>query len=196
MASVSIVLRALLEDLADGCVNSYLSIDGSPRPVPSVVIPPSGPAQTLDCGDLLIVSFVNVTSAFQGTSERCAVVMQANLQITVTRCVENLTDWGRPASQTALSSDGLLLSEDVATLWYGLSEQCRLGLLWKSFVDLGCDGTRFREMRPGASGGIAWFTWAVSVDMGSPLIGGFDPITWETGEALDWASLESIDWVA
>lgn len=196
MASVSTLLRTLLEDLGDACVNSYLSITESPKPVPSLIIPPSGPLPVLDCGGLLVVAVQSVTSAFQGPSEKCALVMQANLTVTVTRCISNLTDFGRPATQTALTTDGLLLAEDVSTLWYGLSEQCRLGTLWKSFTDLGCDSTRFREMRPGASGGIGWFQWAISVDFTSPLIVGLDAINWQSGEALDWESLESVDWTA
>lgn len=194
MASVSVLLRTLMEDLGDACVNSYLSIGDAPLPVPSLVIPPSGPAPVISCGNLLIVSVASITSSFQGPPENCALVMQANLQVTVSRCVANITDWGQSASQTDLTTDGLLLAQDVSTLWYGLAEQCRLGLLWKSFGDLSCQSTRFRDMRPGASGGIAWFTWQVSVDLTSPLIAGLDAITWQTGEAIVWESVESVDW--
>lgn len=185
-----------MEDLADGCINSYLSIDDSPKPVPSPVIPPTGILPVVDCGNLLIVACPSVTSAFQGPVERCALVMQANLTVTVSRCVANLTDWGHPASQSELTADGLLLAQDVSTLWYGLTGQCRQGLLWKSFADLDCSSTRFRDMRPGASGGIAWVTWQISVDLATSLLAGNDPITWITGEALDWASLETVDWIS
>lgn len=194
MTAVSLVLRSLLEDLADGCINSYRSIADSPKPVPSPVIPPMGTLATLDCGNLLVVGATSVTSAFQGPGERCAIAMQANLSVTVTRCVENLTDFGRPATQAALTEDGLLLAQDVSTLWYGLTGQCQQGLLWKSFADLDCGSTRFRDMRPGASGGIAWFTWQISVDLATSLLAGNDPIVWTTGETIDWTSLESIDW--
>lgn len=194
MTAVSLVLRSLLEDLADGCVNSYLSITDSPKPVPSPLIPPSGILVPIDCGNLLIVACTSVTSAFQGPPERCALVMQANLSVTVTRCVENLTDFGRPATQAALTEDGLLLAQDVSTLWYGLTGQCQQNLLWKSFADLDCGSTRFRDMRPGASGGIAWFTWQISVDLATSLKAGNDPIVWQDGSTIDWQSLESVDW--
>lgn len=196
MTAVSLMLRSALEDLGDACVNSYLSIADSPKPVPSLVIPPMGVLPVLDCGNLLVVGVTSVTSAFQGLPERCALVMQANLSVTVTRCVENLTDFGRPATQAALTTDGLLLANDASTLFYGVTGQCRDGLLWKSFTDLGCESTRFRDMRPGASGGIGWLTWSLSVDLATSLLAGNDPIVWQTGESLDWTSLESIDWIS
>lgn len=194
MTSVSQVLRALTKDLADAAIESYLSIDGAPLPVPSPLIPPMGQIPTIDCGDLLIVGVTSTTQAFQGLAERCALVLQANLNVTVTRCIANLTDFGNVASRSQLTSDGLSLADDESTLWYGITEQCRLGMLWKSFDDLGCESTRFREIRPGASGGIGWLTWQISVDVAAAQIGGNDPIVWQDGAPINWVSLETIDW--
>lgn len=186
MSSVALVLRTLEENLADACLTSYASITDAPLPVPAVVIPPSGPVPVIDCGDLLIVQCVSVTSAFQGPPEACAIVMQANLTVTVTRCIPNLTDWGVPASQAALTASGRSLARDVATLFYGLTGQCRAGLLWSGFRELGCADTAFREFRPGASGGVGWFTWNIAVKVTSDLADGFDPIVWQSGESIVW----------
>ena len=197
MTSVARTLRTLLQNLGDACVNSYSLIADAPIPVPSLVIPPSGPAVPVDCGDLLIVACTSVTSAFQGPPEACAIVMQANLSVTVTRCVPNLTDFGHVANRTLLTDAALSLADDVSTLFYGVTGQCRAGTLWTGFAELGCESTRFRDFRPGAGGDIAWFTWNVSIDLTSPLLAAtaLDEIAWQSSEYLAWQSSESVDWV-
>lgn len=166
---MAVTLRTLEENLGDACVAAYGTVTGAPLPVPALVIPPSGSSVVVDCGDLLIVRAASVSSAFQGPPEKCALVMVANLEVTVTRCIPNLTDWGHPATQAELTAAGLSLADDVSTLWYGVAQACQAGTLWAGFADLGCADTQFRAWTPGASGGIGWWSWQVSVNVTGPL---------------------------
>lgn len=196
MTSVAKTLATLEIDLANACVAAYSLIADAPLPVPTVVIPPSGVAPVLDCGNLLVVNCTQVTSAFQGPPEACAIVMQANLAVTVTRCIVNLTDFGKPAGRTELTDDGLGLADDVSTLFYGVTAACRAGTLWSGFAELSCADTSFRAFRPGASGGIGWFTWDIVVNVTAPLVDVSDDdwILWQSGEPILWQSSEPIVW--
>lgn len=170
MTDIAKTLRTLLCNLGDACIGAYSTVPGAPLEVPDLVIPPTGPAPVIDCGNLLIVACTSVTSAFQGPAENCALVLQANLSVTVTRCVSNLDNWGRPADRTAMTKDALGLADDVSTLWYGVAGACKAGTLWTGFTELGCEDTIFRDMRPGAGGGIAWYTWAITVDLSAAIL--------------------------
>lgn len=170
MTDIATTLRVLLENLGAACINAYATVAGAPLEVPDLVIPPTGPAPVTDCGNLLIVNMTSLTSAFQGPPENCAIVPQANLAVTVTRCIANLDAWGKPAGREALTADALSLADDVSTLWYGVTNACRAGTLWAGFQELGCQDTKFRDFRPGASGGIGWFTWSLSVDLSTAIL--------------------------
>lgn len=169
MTSLAKVLRTVATNLGDAAVGSY-SLAGAPTPIPTLVIPPSGFLPVVDCGDLLIVSPLLGQAVMQGPPAQCAIVMRANLSVTVTRCVANLTDIGTPASQTELTADALSLADDVSTIFYGLTGACRNGTLWKGFDGLGCADTTFGDWRPGASGGIGWFTLNIGLNISAALL--------------------------
>lgn len=185
--SPALVIRTLLENLRDACLNAY-TIPGAPLPVPSPVIAPNGPSPTIDCADLLIVQCVDVTSAFQGPPEACALVMKCSLQVTVTRCVPNLDSFGRPKDRAELTAAGESLADDASTLWAGVTGQCVAGTLWSGFYELGCQDTSFRDMRPASQGGIGWWTWSIVVTVAAPLLAGQDQLVWESGDAILWES--------
>lgn len=165
MTSVAKTVSTLLSNLGDACVAAYGSIASAPLPVPALVIQPAGTLAITDCGDLLIVRAASIATAFQGSPQQCALVMVANLEVTVTRCIPNLTDWGAAASQAELTAAALALADDVSTLWYGLAGACRAGTLWAGFADLGCADTSFGPARPGGSGGVGFWTFPVSVNV-------------------------------
>lgn len=169
MTSLAKVLRTVATNLGDAAIASY-SLADSPRPIPSLVIPPTGFLPVVDCPDLLIVSALAGQATMQGSPAQCAIVMRANLSVTVTRCVANLTDIGTPASRTALTADALSLADDVSTIFYGLTGACRNGTLWSGFDDLGCADTTFGDWRPGASGGIGWFTLSLGLNVSAALL--------------------------
>lgn len=169
LAALALTLRTLEQNLGAAAVAAY-SAEGAPLPVPTLVIPPAGAAPVIDCGDLLLVTTTSVTSAFIGPPERCAIVMQANLAVTVTRCIPNLKPSGNVADNDELTIASLSLADDISTLFYGVTTACRNGTLWAGFLDLDCSSTHFRDARPGASGGIGWFTWAIGVDVASSLL--------------------------
>lgn len=161
--------RVCATNLRDACIAAYSTVAEAPSPTPSPVIHHDGIVPTIDAGDLLIVQVTSITSAFQGPPELCAIVPQVNLTATVTRCVPNLTSFGRVADHERLSDGALGLADDASTLWEGVTAACRAGTLWAGFVDLSCADTTFRDARPGAGGGIGWFSWAVSVKVTAPL---------------------------
>lgn len=170
MPSVAKTVSTLLDNLGDACVAAYGSITDAPLPVPALVVQPAGTAAVTDCGDLLIVRASSIATAFTGPPAQCALVMVANLEVTVTRCIPNLTDWGSSATQADLTASALALADDMSTLWYGLAAACRAGTLWAGFADLGCEDTSFGPARPGASGDIGFWTFPVSVTVGSGLV--------------------------
>lgn len=169
MTSVAKAVSTLLTNLGAACVAAYGSIASAPLPVPSLVVQPAGTLAVTDCGDLLIVRAASIATAFTGSPQQCALVMVANLEATVTRCIPNLTDWGSAAAQADLTAAALALADDVSTLWYGLAGACRAGTLWAGFTDIGCEETTFGPARPGASGDIGFWTLPVSVTVGSGL---------------------------
>lgn len=155
------IASSLGEDLLASCLEAY-DAAGSP-PVPAGLLHHDGPAPTIDCGDLLIVQLVSLTSAFQGPPEACAIVPRFTYSVTVTRCIPNLNDWGSVAGDAELTAAAVALADDAMTLWAGVTADCKAGTLWVSVPSLECADTQFRDMRPGAQGGIGWWTWTVVV---------------------------------
>jgi hypothetical protein len=163
MTTVAHAIPILMRNLRDAAVSAYTDIADAPQPTPVGVIHPDGTVPTIDCGDLLIVGLTSVTSAFQGPPEACALVLQVNLALTVTRCVPNLDSWGNPAEDTTLEDSALELAGDVSTVWHGITGRCAQNRLWEGYSTLTCADTTFRDMRAGIGGNIAWFTWPISV---------------------------------
>lgn len=195
MASANVV-RALLSNLRDAALNAYDTVSGAPLPKPLPVVPPTGPAVPIDCGGLLVVQCASITSAFQGPAEMCAIVMKANLAVTVTRCIPNLDNYGRLAEAQTLTAAGLALGDDLSTLWSGLTSACAANTLWSSFPLMKCGDTVFRDAVPGAGGGIAWWKIPVTATVIGDPVGGLtgDPLLWIDGSTIDWSPGEQIDW--
>lgn len=162
MTSPALLGRTLAENLRDACLAAYDDLADAPSK-PTGVIHHDGPAPTIDCGDLLVVQLASLTSAFQGPVEACAIVPQFTFVVTVTRCIPNLDDWGRVAEHDDLTDAALSLADDASVLQAGVTARCAAGTLWAGVSDIGCRDTQFRDMRPGASGGIGWWTWTVLV---------------------------------
>jgi hypothetical protein len=170
MTSLSQVIPALLRDLGAGALGAYTDVADGPLPVPELVIHHDGPAPTIDCGDLLIVTPTALTSAFQGSVENCAYVLQVGMSVTITRCVPNLQPSGETAENEDLTAAALGLAGDISTLWYGLIGRCRADTLFTSFAGIMCGDVSWHDGRPGVGGGIGWWTLPVTVTVGAPLL--------------------------
>lgn len=196
MALSALVIRALLTDLRDASIAAYTNVPNAPLPIPTPCVPPSGQAPVIDCPDLLLVNCTGITSAFQGPPELCAIVLQAQLQVTVTRCIPNLTNQGKAAPKVDQTVAALSLADDATTLFLGLVTACQNGTLWGSFVNLGCGDTQFRAGRPGAGGGIGWWSLPVTVNMTGTLTDAAsgDLLLWLSGEPVDWSVNDPIQW--
>lgn len=193
MTSVAKTVRTLLQNLGDAAVASYSSVADSPRPIPALVIQQTNGQPVTDCRDTLIANAVSVVPMVVG--DPCALVMQANLAVTVVRCIPNLTDAGNAADAADQDVAALSLTDDLSTLWYGLTAACRAGTLWPGFVELSCADTTFTGTRPGASGGLGWWTLAIRVNVTAPLpdaSGGGDGITAANGDFITTALGEHI----
>lgn len=194
--SSALIVRAVLTDLRDAAIAAYGNVADAPLPVPTPRVPPSGQSVVTDCGDLLLVNCTGITSAFQGPPEQCAIVMQVNASVTVTRCIPNLTNQGRPAPNATQTAAALSLADDLTTVYLGLVTACQAGTLWGSFDGLGCGDTKFRNGVPGASGGIGWWTVPVQVNLTRPLTeqATGDLMLWLSGEPIDWDPNDPIAW--
>ncbi len=168
--SVTQIVPALLTDLRDAAASAYDSPDPSiPVPVPTAVIRHEGPATTVDKPNLLVASLVSLGLAFAGPPEQCATVLRPTLNLTVTRNLPNHDQQGNTAPEDDLLFAGLSLAADISLLWYTLTTACRAGNLWSSFLELDCADTHFGDARPGASGGIGWWTFPITVAVTAPL---------------------------
>lgn len=196
MTVSALIVRAVLTDLRDAAIAAYSNVSDAPLPIPTPNVPPTGQSVVIDCGDLLLVNCTGLTSAFQGPSEMCAIVMQVNANVTVTRCIPNLTNQGKPAPKVDQTVAALSLADDLTTVWLGLVHACQAGTLWGSFDGLGCGDTVFRNATPGASGGIGWFTIPVQVRITRPLTESAtgDLMLWLTGEAVEWSVNDPVVW--
>jgi len=192
----ALVVRGVLTDWRDAAIAAYSNVSDAPLPIPTPNVPPTGQSPVIDCGDLLLVNCTGITSAFQGPPENCAIVMQVNASVTVTRCIPNLTNQGKPAPKIDQTVSALSLADDLTTVWIGLVHACQSGTLWNSFDGIGCGDTKFRNAIPGASGGVGWWTIPVQVNITRPLTDAAqgDIMLWLSGEPVEWSPGEDIVW--
>jgi hypothetical protein len=170
MTSLSQAVPTLLTNLRDAALASYATVADAPLPVPTPVLHHDGPAPTIDLPDLLVIMATNLTSAFQGTGEECAVALQVGLSVTVTRKVANLAEAGGLRQLDDYSQSTLTLAGDASTLWFGLTQAWQAGTLWQGFSGLSCGDTKWRDMRPGVGGGLGWWTFPLTVNVVASLL--------------------------